>query len=72
MTDAMEMHAISKIIKMKNRLSCNTIAGGCNFTYELGNTTTHYYNMILESIKIKSLMLMVRMCSMKQSKDKLH
>ncbi|MBK6606364.1 MAG: glycoside hydrolase family 3 protein [Leptospiraceae bacterium] len=54
MTDAMEMHAISKNFQNEKTGSLAIMAGAdVILLTSWGNTTTHYYNMILESIKNK-------------------
>ncbi len=54
MTDAMEMHAISKNFQNEKTGSLAILAGAdVILLTSWGNTTTHYYNMILESIKNK-------------------
>lgn len=53
-TDAMEMHAISKNYQNEKTGSLAILAGAdVILLTSWGNTTTHYYNMILESIKNK-------------------
>ncbi|MBK9502544.1 MAG: glycoside hydrolase family 3 protein [Leptospiraceae bacterium] len=54
MTDAMEMHAISKNFQNEKTGSLAIMAGAdVILLTSWGNTTTHYYNMILDSIKNK-------------------
>jgi beta-N-acetylhexosaminidase len=54
MTDAMEMHAISKNFQNEKTGTLAILAGAdVILLTSWGNTTTHYYNMILESIKNK-------------------
>jgi beta-N-acetylhexosaminidase len=54
MTDAMEMHAISKNFQNEKTGTLAIMAGAdVILLTSWGNTTTHYYNMILDSIKNK-------------------
>ncbi|MBP7281112.1 MAG: glycoside hydrolase family 3 protein [Leptospiraceae bacterium] len=54
MTDAMEMHAISKNFQNEKTGPLAILAGAdVILLTSWGETTTHYYNMILESIKNK-------------------
>lgn len=54
LTDAMEMHAISKNFQNEKTGTIAILAGAdIILLTSWGNTTTYYYNMILESIKNK-------------------
>ncbi|HNL71603.1 MAG TPA: glycoside hydrolase family 3 protein, partial [Leptospiraceae bacterium] len=54
LTDAMEMHAISKNYQNEKTGTLAILAGAdIILLTSWGNTTTHYYNMILESLKNK-------------------